>query len=88
MCHRIQHFKCSTASSTLSAEAGNKTDQHSIHRFTTASAENAQTGSEVEQHVQDNAEESVRRVITALKDGAYTLALDNGAQIAVKVMVG
>ncbi len=39
------------------------------------------------QHVQDNAEESVRRVITALKDGAYTLALDNGARIAVKVTV-
>jgi 5-oxoprolinase (ATP-hydrolysing) len=39
------------------------------------------------QHVQDNAEESVRRVITALKDGAYTLALDNGAQISVKVTV-
>lgn len=39
------------------------------------------------QHVQDNAEESVRRVIGALKDGAYTLPLDNGAQIAVKVTV-
>ena len=39
------------------------------------------------QHVQDNAEESVRRVITALQDGAFTLALDNGAQIAVKVSV-
>jgi 5-oxoprolinase (ATP-hydrolysing) len=39
------------------------------------------------QHVQDNAEESVRRVITALKDGQFTLALDNGAQIAVKVTV-
>jgi 5-oxoprolinase (ATP-hydrolysing) len=38
-------------------------------------------------HVQDNAEESVRRVITALKDGQYTLALDNGARIAVKVTV-
>ena len=38
-------------------------------------------------HVQDNAEESVRRVITALKDGAFTLPLDNGAQIAVKVTV-
>ncbi|HEY6087622.1 MAG TPA: hydantoinase B/oxoprolinase family protein [Burkholderiaceae bacterium] len=38
-------------------------------------------------HVQDNAEESVRRVIGALKDGAFTLALDNGAQIAVKVTV-
>jgi len=38
-------------------------------------------------HVQDNAEESVRRVITALKDGAFTLPLDNGAQIVVKLHV-
>ena len=39
------------------------------------------------QHVQDNAEESVRRVITALQPGAYTLPLDNGAQIQVRVAV-
>ena len=39
------------------------------------------------QHVQDNAEESVRRVITALKDGHFELALDNGAVIRVKVAV-
>jgi len=38
-------------------------------------------------HVQDNAEESVRRVITALKDGAFVLPLDNGAQIHVRVSV-
>jgi len=38
-------------------------------------------------HVQDNAEESVRRVITRLKDGHYTLPLDNGAQIQVAVRV-
>ncbi|HLL11394.1 MAG TPA: hydantoinase B/oxoprolinase family protein, partial [Rubrivivax sp.] len=38
-------------------------------------------------HVQDNAEESVRRVITALQDGHFTLPLDNGAQIVVKVTV-
>jgi 5-oxoprolinase (ATP-hydrolysing) len=38
-------------------------------------------------HVQDNAEESVRRVITALKDGEFTLPLDNGAQIVVKLHV-
>ncbi|MEO8123067.1 MAG: hydantoinase B/oxoprolinase family protein, partial [Burkholderiales bacterium] len=38
-------------------------------------------------HVQDNAEESVRRVITKLKDGQFTLALDNGAQIKVAVRV-
>jgi len=39
------------------------------------------------QHVQDNAEESVRRVITALKDGAFELPLDNGAVIRVRVTV-
>ncbi len=38
-------------------------------------------------HVQDNAEESVRRVISALKDGAFELPLDNGAVIRVRVSV-
>jgi 5-oxoprolinase (ATP-hydrolysing) len=38
-------------------------------------------------HVQDNAEESVRRVITALHDGEFTLPLDNGSQIHVSVRV-
>ena len=40
-------------------------------------------------HVQDNAEESVRRAITRLaqrmQNGAFTLQLDNGAQITVSV---
>jgi 5-oxoprolinase (ATP-hydrolysing) len=39
------------------------------------------------QHVQDNAEESVRRVITALKNGQFELPLDNGAIIRVQVTV-
>ena len=38
-------------------------------------------------HVQDNAEESVRRVITRLKDGSFALPLDNGAQIQVAIRV-
>ena len=38
-------------------------------------------------HVQDNAEESVRRVIGALKDGGFELPLDNGAVIRVKIGV-
>jgi 5-oxoprolinase (ATP-hydrolysing) len=38
-------------------------------------------------HVQDNAEECVRRVITALSDGEFVLALDNGARICVAVRV-
>jgi 5-oxoprolinase (ATP-hydrolysing) len=39
------------------------------------------------QHVQDNAEECVRRVITALRDGEFALTLDNGARICVAVSV-
>jgi 5-oxoprolinase (ATP-hydrolysing) len=38
-------------------------------------------------HVQDNAEESVRRVITRLKDGTFKLPLDNGAEICVAIRV-
>ena len=38
-------------------------------------------------HVQDNAEESVRRAIGALRDGDFSLPLDNGAVIRVKVRV-
>jgi 5-oxoprolinase (ATP-hydrolysing) len=39
-------------------------------------------------HVQDNAEESVRRVIGVLKDGSFDLPLDNGAHIKVRVSIG
>jgi len=39
-------------------------------------------------HVQDNAEESVRRVIGVLKDGAFEYPLDNGAVIRVRVRIG
>ncbi len=38
-------------------------------------------------HVQDNAEEAVRRVISALKDGSYEYRLDNGAVIRVAIHV-
>ncbi|MBL4739903.1 MAG: hydantoinase B/oxoprolinase family protein [Sneathiella sp.] len=39
------------------------------------------------QHVQDNAEECVRRVLDVLKDGAFTYHLDTGAKIQVKITV-
>lgn len=38
-------------------------------------------------HVQANAEEQVRRVIDVLKDGAFTVHLDNGSQISVKISI-
>jgi len=38
-------------------------------------------------HVQDNAEESVRRVLEVLKDCHFTYALDSGAEIKVAIKV-
>ncbi len=38
-------------------------------------------------HVQDNAAESVRRVIARLSDGAFTTPLDQGAVITVKITI-
>ncbi|HSI91905.1 MAG TPA: hydantoinase B/oxoprolinase family protein [Jiangellaceae bacterium] len=38
-------------------------------------------------HVQDNAEEAVRRVIDALGDGEYRYEMDSGARIMVRVSV-
>jgi 5-oxoprolinase (ATP-hydrolysing) len=38
-------------------------------------------------HVQDNAEESVRRVIDVLKDGRYAYEMDNGAVIRVSIAI-
>ena len=65
--------------------AANEAGVHELRRMV------AQYGLDVVQaymgHVQDNAEESVRRVITRLRDGQYTLALDNGAQIQVAIRV-
>ena len=39
------------------------------------------------QHVQDNAEESVRRVLSALQDGEFTYKMDDGHQISVAIRV-
>ena len=38
-------------------------------------------------HVQDNAEESVRRVIDVLKDGSFTYMMDNGQQVSVTISI-
>ena len=39
------------------------------------------------QHVQDNAEESVRRVMDVLKDGSFTYSMDDGSKICVKITI-
>jgi 5-oxoprolinase (ATP-hydrolysing) len=38
-------------------------------------------------HVQDNAEESVRRVLDVLSDGAFTYELDDGSPLHVKISI-
>ena len=38
-------------------------------------------------HVQDNAEEQVRRVLDVLKDGSFTYALDSGAEVSVSIRI-
>ncbi len=65
--------------------AANQKGVEELHRMV------AHFGLEVVQaymgHVQDNAEEAVRRVISALQDGSFTLDLDNGAKIQVAIRV-
>ncbi len=39
------------------------------------------------QHVQDNAEEAVRRVISALDSGSFTAPLDEGGQVCVSISI-
>jgi 5-oxoprolinase (ATP-hydrolysing) len=39
------------------------------------------------QHVQDNAEEAVRRVIDALTDGDFVYVMDNGASVRVSIRI-
>ncbi len=39
------------------------------------------------QHVQDNAEEAVRRVLDVLKDGHFEYEMDSGARIAVTISI-
>ncbi|MEO8739644.1 MAG: hydantoinase B/oxoprolinase family protein [Casimicrobiaceae bacterium] len=39
------------------------------------------------QHVQDNAEEAVRRVLDVLKDGRFEYEMDSGAKIAVRISI-
>ncbi|MDA0305036.1 MAG: hydantoinase B/oxoprolinase family protein [Proteobacteria bacterium] len=39
------------------------------------------------EHVQDNAEESVRRVLDVLENGSFTCTMDNGAEIKVSISI-
>jgi 5-oxoprolinase (ATP-hydrolysing) len=52
-----------------------------------AARHGAETLTAYMRHVQDNAEEAVRKVIGALKDGEFAMKMDGGVEIRVKVSV-
>ncbi len=65
--------------------AANATGASELNRITNQFGQ--QTVQAYMGHVQDNAEESVRRVLDVLKDCAFTYPLDDGAEIKVKITV-
>jgi len=64
------------ANATGAAELGKLVDSHGLETV------HAYMG-----HIQDSAEEAVRRVIAALDDGDFALERDDGSQIAVSVRI-
>lgn len=80
-CRNIDENMADLAAQVAANETGVKEVQKTIRQFGLAVV-HAYMG-----HVQDNAEESVRRVITALKDGSYDYELDNGEFIRVAIRV-
>ncbi|MDY0329984.1 MAG: hydantoinase B/oxoprolinase family protein [Thiomonas sp.] len=65
--------------------AANQTGAHELRRLVADYGLNVVQA--YMQHVQDNAEAAVRRVIGALHDGAFSLELDSGARIRVAIRV-
>ena len=80
-CRNIDENMADLAAQVAANETGVKEVQKMIRQFGLPTV-HAYMG-----HVQNNAEECVRRVITALKDGAYDYELDNGEFIRVAVRV-
>ncbi|PSB34698.1 hydantoinase B/oxoprolinase family protein [Stenomitos frigidus] len=65
--------------------AANERGVHELHKM--VQHYGLETVQAYMQHVQDNAEESVRRVIDVLTDGSFNYAMDDGSQIAVAVTI-
>ena len=80
-CRNIDENMADLAAQVAANETGVREVQKMIRQFGRETV-HAYMG-----HVQDNAEECVRRVITALKDGAYDYELDNGEFIRVAIRV-
>ena len=68
---RAQLAACTRGAESLAAAAGNRPEVVAAYM----------------DHVLANAEESVRRLLGRLDDGAFTYAMDNGAQVAVSIRI-
>ena len=80
-CRNIDENMADLAAQVAANETGVREVQKMIRQFGLPTV-HAYMG-----HVQANAEECVRRVITALRDGSYDYELDNGEFIRVAVRV-
>lgn len=65
--------------------AANERGVHELHRM--VEHYGLATVQAYMQHVQDNAEESVRRVMDVLKDGSFTYQMDDGSIVCVKITI-
>jgi 5-oxoprolinase (ATP-hydrolysing) len=65
--------------------AANEKGAHELHRM--VGAFGLPVVHAYMRHVQDNAEEAVRRVIEVLKEGEFRYEMDNGAAIRVKIAI-
>lgn len=80
-CRNINQNMADLAAQVAANETGLRELRAMIEHFGLATVEAYM------QHVQDNAEESVRRVLAVLRDGAFSYPLDDGGVIKVRIKV-
>ena len=78
-CRRVEQNLADLAAQIAANETGRRELARMVGQFGLATVQ-AYMG-----HVQDNAEESVRRVLATLSDGAFTCPLDDGGHICVRI---
>ena len=80
-CRNIDENMADLAAQVAANETGAQEVRRMVQQF------GLETVQAYMEHVQDNAEECVRQVITALNDGSYRYELDSGAFICVSIKV-
>ena len=80
-CRRVEQNLADLAAQVAANETGRRELARMVDHFGLATVQ-AYMG-----HVQDNAEQSVRRVLDRLKDGAFDYPLDDGGRIRARISV-